>query len=86
MSEIHSISSIKEKKRPSVSPKCLLNIKSIVTHNVSSNNNPRNISSRSAPPPLPLAVAKELNDQDENHHTQSQTSANGIRQKSDFLE
>jgi hypothetical protein len=47
----------KEKKRPSVSTKCLLNIKSIVTQNVSLNSNNKNAHLRSSisnPPPLPL--------------------------------
>lgn len=74
MSEISSSSSIKEKKRPSVSPKCLLNIKSIVTHNVSLNNNHRILSIR-APPPLPLAVGTESIDHQENQRKKSQLSS-----------
>lgn len=76
MSEVDSIPSIKDKKRPSVSSKCLLNIKSIVRHNVALNSHPRNPSIRSAPPPLPLAVVKQSNNQDENHLSIPQIPSN----------
>ncbi|CAF0882488.1 unnamed protein product [Adineta steineri] len=52
-SNVTTLSPEKEKKRPSVSVKCLLNIKSIVTQNISSNRNSRN-SLTSTLPPLPL--------------------------------
>jgi hypothetical protein len=57
MSNITKLSPDKEKKRPSVSSKCLLNIKSIVTQNVSLNSNNKNTCLRSPTsilPPLPL--------------------------------
>ncbi|UJR26729.1 hypothetical protein I4U23_008044 [Adineta vaga] len=57
MSNVTTLSPNKEKKRPSVSSKCLLNIRSIVTQNVSSNRNNKNSSiqsSTSTLPPLPL--------------------------------
>jgi len=62
MSNIPVVSPNKEKKRPSVSSKCLLNIKSIVIQNVSLNNNNKNVSIRSSAstlPPLPLESPKE---------------------------
>ncbi|CAF0887602.1 unnamed protein product [Adineta steineri] len=52
-SNVPTVSPDKEKKRPFVSVKCLLNIKSIVTQNISSNRNSRN-SLTSTLPPLPL--------------------------------
>jgi hypothetical protein len=58
MSNIPVLTPSKEKKRPSVSSKCLLNIKSIITQNVSLNNNNRNVST-STFPPLPLVSSKE---------------------------
>ncbi|CAF1016011.1 unnamed protein product [Rotaria sordida] len=57
MSNTISLSPDKNRKRPSVSSKCLLNIKSIVTQNVSINNNNKTACLRSPtsiPPPLPV--------------------------------
>ncbi|CAF3418912.1 unnamed protein product [Rotaria sp. Silwood1] len=58
MSNLTSLSPDKKnKKRPSVSSKCLLNIKSIVAHNVSANSNNKTAclhSPTSILPPLPL--------------------------------
>jgi len=87
MSSINTLSSNKEKKRPSVSSKCLLNIKSIVTQNVSLNSNNKNLclrSSTSILPPLPLVdsliSSKEsinhLNDIEENKQIKSQAFSN----------
>jgi hypothetical protein len=62
MSNLTTLSVNKEKKRPSVSSKCLLNIKSIVAQNVSVNSNNKHVSLRSSTailPPLPLEVLKE---------------------------
>jgi hypothetical protein len=87
MSSINTLSSNKEKKRPSVSSKCLLNIKSIVTQNVSLNSNNKNLclrSSTSILPPLPLVdsliSSKEsinhLNDIEENKRIKLQAFSN----------
>ncbi|CAF4225344.1 unnamed protein product, partial [Rotaria sp. Silwood2] len=57
MSNVTSLSPDKNKKRPSVSSKCLLNIKSIVTQNVSTNSNHKTAclcSPTSILAPLPL--------------------------------
>ena len=56
MSNVTTLSADQGKKRPSVSSKCLLNIKSIVAQNVSANRNTRNSSFHLAP--LPLADDK----------------------------
>lgn len=56
MSNVTTLSADQGKKRPSVSSKCLLNIRSIVTQNVSANRNSRNSSLHLAP--LPLADDK----------------------------
>jgi len=68
MSSINTLSSNKEKKRPSVSSKCLLNIKSIVAQNVSLNSNNKNTylrSSTSILPPLPLIDSLTINHLDD---------------------
>ena len=58
MSNLTNIPVNKEKRRPSVSSKSLLNIKSIITQNISLNTNNKNISLHSSTtsilPPLPL--------------------------------
>ncbi|CAF1453084.1 unnamed protein product [Adineta ricciae] len=56
MSNVTTLSADQGKKRPSVSSKCLLNIKSIVAQNVSANRNSRNSPLHLAP--LPLADDK----------------------------
>lgn len=70
MSDINTLSPTKEKKRPSVSSKCLLNIKSLITQNVSLNTQNKNSSLRLSTtllPPLPLIdsliTTKELNNE-----------------------
>jgi len=68
MSNITTLSTDKEKKRPSVSSKCLLNIKSIVAQNVSLNSNNKNTylrSSTSILPPLPLIDSLTINHLDD---------------------
>jgi len=68
MSNLTTLSTDKEKKRPSVSTKCLLNIKSIVAQNVSLNSNNKNTylrSSTSILPPLPLIDSLTINHLDD---------------------
>jgi hypothetical protein len=70
MSNVTRLSADKEKKRPSVSSKCLLNIKSIVSQNVSSNTTNKNAclhSPTSAFPPLPLMDVTQTSKESINH-------------------
>jgi hypothetical protein len=70
MSHVTRLSPDKDKKRPSVSSKCLLNIKSIVAHNVSSNTTNKNAclrSSTSTLPPLPLIDLSIIPKENINH-------------------
>jgi len=85
MSNITTLSPNKEKKRPSVSSKCLLNIKSIVTQNVSLNSNNKTACLRSPTsilPPLPLVDSLVSSKESLNHLVDIKENEENKRNKS----
>jgi len=88
MSSETTLSPDKEKKRPSVSSKCLLNIKTIVTQQVSSNRNNKNLCLRSPTsilPPLPLVNSLVPLKESSNHFNGAKTAEEKKRKKSQSL-